>query len=110
MAHCPDEKHLHASAPVVPGTGSTSPTHELQMFSVLSSAEMQVVVPSLQSPRPRFARSPVQHAAVVPSGPHEHPGRFLSLGHISVPPIMGGAVPPSTPQYLGGGSFTKKAS
>src|SRR5262249_36316581 len=76
----------------------------------VSPLVMHVVVPSLQMPMPRFARSPGQHAAICPSVVHGQPSRFLSSGHSTVPPGVGGLFPPSGPHHIGGGSFAQNAS
>ena len=55
------------------------------------------VLPSLQTPRLRFTRSPVQHEASSPTLLHGQPGLFLSLGHSTVPVGGGGGGPMGAP-------------
>jgi len=69
--HVPIEKQLHVAGPrVAAGSGSTSPTHGPQ---VGISSPVHVVVPSMQLPRPRSARGPVQQGAVMPGVGQLHP-------------------------------------
>src|SRR5688572_31630303 len=94
MCHCPSEQQRHAEAPCwMPFFGSTCPSHGPHAFCI-SFTRSQVVTPSLQMPRLRFTRRPVQHAAVLPISSHAHPGLFLSSGHSAVPPGGGGGFGP----------------
>jgi hypothetical protein len=112
IAHCPEEKHSHAAAPVAFGSvlGSTYPTQGPQAAAT-SPECWQVVTPSLHWPRLRFARRPGQHAAVWPGVSQGQPSRFLSSGQSGVPPGSGGgSVEQAGPQHMGGGSWAQYGS